>query len=96
MRRAQTAWALSHGEACSAEPLPFDSQTLPVHGPALNVRHIRQMLKLVEKGADGVELIERDLMPVRFVPLHDVPAKKPPVAQASALKQPPGANKAEL
>lgn len=54
------------------------------------------MLKLVEKGADGGELIERDLMPVRFVPLYDVPAKKPPAAQAGASKPPPGASEAEL
>ena len=57
---------------------------------------MRQTLKLVEKGVDGVTIIEHDLMPVRFVPLHDVPAKKPPAAQAGASKPPPGAGEAEL
>lgn len=69
-----------------------------LNGPCLQVdaRLVRQMLKLVEKGADGGEVIERDLMPVRFVPLHDVPAKRPPAAQAGAGKPPPGASAAEL
>jgi hypothetical protein len=37
----------------------------------------RQVLKRVDKGPDG-RLAEEDLMPVRFVPLHGLPAKRPP------------------
>lgn len=31
----------------------------------------------MDKGPDG-RLAEEDLMPVRFVPLHGLPAKRPP------------------
>ena len=62
----------------------------------MSARHARQMLKLVEKGEDGVTVIEHDLMPVRFVPLHDVPAKKAPATQAGTSKPPSGASEAEL
>ncbi len=39
-----------------------------------------QILKLIDKDADGVELHVKDLMPVRFVPLHgySAGAKGPP------------------
>ena len=54
------------------------------------------MLKLIEKDSNGIEAIQRDLMPVRFVPLYDLPTKKPPAAQAGASRQQPGAGEAEL
>ncbi|KAK9842552.1 hypothetical protein WJX81_005731 [Elliptochloris bilobata] len=71
---------------------PRGRMVVPVGNPLSD----SQMLKLVEKSADGVQLFERDLMPVRFVPLHGVPEKKQPAGAQAGARTPPSPAPEEL